>query len=47
MACRESGPMDQRPQLAQEYRSGLFTMTELAEQYGISRKTGSELPQTC
>jgi transposase InsO family protein len=32
--------MDQRLQLVQDYRSGLFTMTELAEQYGISRKTG-------
>jgi putative transposase len=40
MPWRESGPMDQRLQLVQEYRSGLFTMTELAEQYGISRKTG-------
>ena len=33
-------PMDQRIQLVTEYQSGLFTMTELAEQYGISRKTG-------
>jgi transposase InsO family protein len=32
--------MDQRLQLVQDYRSGLFTMTELAAQYGISRKTG-------
>ena len=40
MPWRESGPMDQRLQLVQEYCSGLFTMTELAEQYGISRKTG-------
>jgi putative transposase len=40
MPWRESGPMDQRLHLVQEYRSGLFTMTELAEQYGISRKTG-------
>jgi transposase InsO family protein len=32
--------MDQRLQLVRDYRSGLFTMTELAEQYGISRKTG-------
>jgi putative transposase len=35
----ESSPMEQRLQLVQEYRGGLFTMTELAEQYGISRKT--------
>jgi transposase InsO family protein len=32
--------MDQRMQFVTEYRSGLFTMTELATQYGISRKTG-------
>lgn len=40
MPWRESSPMDQRLQLVQEYRIGLLTMTELAEQYGISRKTG-------
>jgi putative transposase len=40
MPWRESSPMDQRLQLVREYRGGLFTMTELAEQYGISRKTG-------
>src|SRR5947207_14883482 len=32
--------MDQRMHLVIEYQSGLFTMTELAEQYGVSRKTG-------
>jgi transposase InsO family protein len=32
--------MDQRMQFVTEFESGLFTMTELAEQYGISRKTG-------
>jgi transposase InsO family protein len=32
--------MEQRLQLVRDYRSGFFTMTELAEQYGISRKTG-------
>jgi transposase InsO family protein len=32
--------MEQRLELVQEYASGLFTMTELAAQYGISRKTG-------
>ena len=40
MPWPERSPMDQRRQLVQVYRSGLFTMTELAEQYGISRKTG-------
>ena len=40
MPWPERSPMDQRLQLVQDYRSGLFTMTELAEQYGISRKTG-------
>jgi putative transposase len=32
--------MDLRVQFISEYVSGLFSMTELAEQYGISRKTG-------
>ena len=33
MPWSERLPMDQRLQLVQDYRSGLFTMTELAEQY--------------
>jgi putative transposase len=40
MPWREMSPMEQRLQLVRDYRSGFFTMTELAEQYGISRKTG-------
>lgn len=40
MPWRELSPMDQRLAFVQEYASGLFTMTELAAQYGISRKTG-------
>jgi transposase InsO family protein len=32
--------MDQRLDVVREYETGLFTMTELAAQYGISRKTG-------
>jgi putative transposase len=40
MPWRESSPMNERLQLVREYESGLYTMTELAEQYGISRKTG-------
>ena len=40
MPWRELSPMEQRLELVQEYASGLWTMTELAAQYGISRKTG-------
>ena len=40
--CRggSMSPVEQRADLVREYESGLFTMTELAAQYGISRKTG-------
>src|SRR6187401_3328191 len=40
MSWREMSPMEERLALIREYESELFTMTELAEQYGISRKTG-------
>ena len=40
MPWRESSPMEQRLQFVREYVTGLFTMTELATQYEISRKTG-------
>jgi putative transposase len=40
MPWRETSPMEERLALIREYESELFTMTELAEQYGISRKTG-------
>ena len=40
MPWRETSPMEQRLDFVREYESGLFTMTELAAQYGISRKTG-------
>jgi putative transposase len=40
MPWRETSPMEQRLEFVHEYESGLFTMTELAAQYGISRKTG-------
>jgi transposase InsO family protein len=40
MPWRETSPMEQRLEFVREYESGLFTMTELATQYGISRKTG-------
>jgi hypothetical protein len=35
MAWREMSPMDQRMQFVTEHATGLFTMTELAEQYGV------------
>jgi transposase InsO family protein len=40
MPWRETSPMEQRLEFVREYRTELFTMTELAAQYGISRKTG-------
>lgn len=40
MPWRETSPMDQRMRFVTECRSELFTMTELVDQYGISRKTG-------
>jgi putative transposase len=40
MPWRETSPMEQRLEFVHEYASDLFTMTELAAQYGISRKTG-------
>ena len=40
MPWRETSPMQQRLEFVREYGSELFTMTELAAQYGISRKTG-------
>lgn len=43
MPWREMRPMDQRKEFVREYRRGLYTMTELAERYGISRKTGYAL----
>jgi putative transposase len=39
MPWRETSPMEQRLAFIREYESELFTMTELAAQYGISRKT--------
>ena len=40
MPWRETWPMEQRLEFVREYETELFTMTELAAQYGISRKTG-------
>jgi len=39
MPWRETSPMEQRLEFIREYETGLFTMTELVAQYGISRKT--------
>jgi transposase InsO family protein len=40
MPWRETSPMEQRLEFVREYETGLFTMTDLAAQYGVSRKTG-------
>lgn len=40
MPWRETSPMEQRLDFVREFDTGLFTMTELAAQYGICRKTG-------
>ena len=40
MPWRDRSPMEERWDFVREYKTELFTMTELAEQYGISRKTG-------
>lgn len=40
MPWRETCPMEQRLEFVREYETELFTMTELAAEYGISRKTG-------
>jgi len=39
MPWLELSPMEQRLQLVRDFESGLFSMTELAEQYGVSRRT--------
>jgi putative transposase len=39
MPWRETSPMEQRLEFIREYETELFTMTELAAEYGISRKT--------
>lgn len=43
MPWRERSPMDERVQFISDYRRQLFTMTELCERYGVSRKTGYAL----
>jgi putative transposase len=39
MPWREVHPMDQRVELIKAYESGCFTVVELSEQFGVSRKT--------
>jgi len=43
MPWRELRPLDQKQEFVREYRRGLYTMTELAERYEISRKSGYAL----
>src|SRR5260370_9767547 len=40
MPWQEVTPVEQRLDFIREFETELFTMTELAAQYGISRKTG-------
>jgi putative transposase len=40
MPWRETSPMEERLEFVREYATDLFTMIELAAQYGISPKTG-------
>ena len=40
MPWLETAPMDERERFIRDDRLALYTMTELCERYGISRKTG-------
>jgi putative transposase len=40
MPWRERSPMDERVQFISDYQRQLFTMTQICDRYGISRKTG-------
>src|SRR3979411_2739125 len=40
MPWRERSRMDERLQFITDYQRQLFTMTQLCDRYGISRKTG-------
>lgn len=40
MPWRERSPMDERVQFISDYQRQLWTMTEICDRYGISRKTG-------
>ena len=43
MPWRERSPMDERVQFISDYQRQLWTMTELCDRYGVSRKTGYKL----
>ena len=40
MPWQETSPVEERERFMEAHRVGLYTMTELCERYGISRKTG-------
>lgn len=40
MPWQETSPVEQRHRFISDHRHGLYTMTELCERYGVSRKTG-------
>ena len=40
MPWRETTPMRERGRFIVNYGSGLYTMSELCERFGVSRKTG-------
>ncbi len=40
MPWAETSPMQERVRFIADYRSGLYSMTELCEQFRVSRKTG-------
>ena len=40
MPWLETAPVEQRERFIRDHRLALYTMTELSERYGISRKTG-------
>ena len=43
MPWREQSVMDERMEFIVAYQSGLYAMTELADQFGISRKTAYKI----
>lgn len=40
MPWQQASPSDRNQEFVREHRQGLYDMTELAERYGVSRKTG-------
>ena len=40
MPWAQTSPMDERVRFIADHRSGLYTMAELCDRFGISRKTG-------